>query len=106
MANYPDVQAKAQTELDAAIGPDRFPEFADRAHLPYINAIISELFRWQPVVPMGILPTSFRLHAGTDLFLITGLPHATTVDDEYNGYFIPKNSIVMGNIRCIFFQIL
>ena len=53
MANYPEVQAKAQAELDAVIGPERLPEFADRATLPYINAIISELFRWHPVLPMG-----------------------------------------------------
>lgn len=53
MAIYPEVQAKAQAELDAVVGPDRLPEFADRDELPYVNAIISELFRWQPVVPLG-----------------------------------------------------
>ena len=57
MANYPEVQAKAQAELDTVIGPDRLPEFADCANLPYINAIISEVLRWQPVLPMGNLPT-------------------------------------------------
>jgi len=56
MANYPEVQAKAQAELDAFVGPDRLPEFSDRADLPYVNAIISEILRWQPVVPMGISP--------------------------------------------------
>lgn len=34
----------------------------------------------------------------TTCFSPTGLPHATTADDEYNGYFIPKGSIVMGNV--------
>ena len=57
MVNYPEVQAKAQAELDAVIGPDRLPEFVDRANLPYTNAIISELLRWQPVAPMGTFPT-------------------------------------------------
>ena len=53
MANYPDVQAKAQAELDAVVGPDRLPEFSDYPNLPYINAIISELLRWKPVVTLG-----------------------------------------------------
>ena len=53
MANYQDVQAKAQAELDVVVGPDRLPEFSDCGNLPYINAIISELLRWQPVVPLG-----------------------------------------------------
>ena len=54
MANYPEVQAKAQAELDAVIGLDRLPEFSDSANLPYITAIISELLRWQPVIPLGM----------------------------------------------------
>ena len=58
MANYPEVQVKAQIELDTVIGPDRLPDFVDRVNLPYINAIISELLRWQPVTPMGTSPTS------------------------------------------------
>lgn len=53
MANHPEVQAKAQAELDAVVGPERLPEFTDLSDLPYINAIVTELFRWQPVIPMG-----------------------------------------------------
>ena len=30
-----------------------------------------------------------------------GLPHAAEADDEYKGYFIPKGSIVIGNIFAI-----
>ena len=53
MANHPWVQEKAQAELDAVVGLDRLPECSDRENLPYINAIISELLRWQPVTPLG-----------------------------------------------------
>ena len=103
MANYPEVQARAQAELDTVIGPDRLAEFSDRPDLPYVNAIISELLRWQPVTPLGTLSPSVRFTEMTMYFLPTGLPHATTADDEYNGYFIPKNSIVMGNVWCATF---
>jgi cytochrome P450 len=52
MALYPDVQKKAQAELDRVLG-GRLPEFNDRPNLPYINAMIKESGRWQPVTPLG-----------------------------------------------------
>ena len=49
MVCYPEVVAKAQKELDSVTGGDRLPDFSDRPRLPYINAIIKETMRWQPV---------------------------------------------------------
>ncbi|OBZ67817.1 O-methylsterigmatocystin oxidoreductase [Grifola frondosa] len=66
-------------ELDAVVGPGRLPTFSDRDSLPYMNAIVLECLRWCPVVPAGI-------------------PHRAMADDEYNGYFIPKGSIIISNI--------
>ena len=53
MALYPEVQKKAQAEIDAVVGPVRLPEFEDRPSLPYINAVIKELMRWNLVLPLG-----------------------------------------------------
>lgn len=53
MCHYPEVQAKAQAELLAIVGTDRLPEFSDRPNLPYINAIVLEVLRWQPVANFG-----------------------------------------------------
>jgi hypothetical protein len=53
MAMYPDIQAKAQAELDAVIGT-RLPEMTDRESLPYILRIVKEVFRWRMVLPLGI----------------------------------------------------
>ncbi|KAF5329779.1 hypothetical protein D9619_009098 [Psilocybe cf. subviscida] len=77
MAMYPDVQKKAQAELDAVIGPQKLPEFVDRPSLPYVNALVMETLRWQLVLPL--------------------VPHRATEDDVYRGYFIPKGSVVLGN---------
>ncbi|KAI0361666.1 cytochrome P450 [Trametes cingulata] len=82
MALYPDVQRKAQAELDAVIGPCRLPEFEDQKSLPYIHAVVKECLRWQNVFTLG-------------------LPHRLMEDDEYRGYYIPKGSIVLGNIWAI-----
>ena len=79
MALYPEVQKKAQAELDAVVGRNRLPDFDDRDSLPYITAITKECLRWLTVAPFGV-------------------PHSSTEDDEYNGYLIPKGSLILPNI--------
>jgi hypothetical protein len=74
----PQIMRKAQAELDAVVGADRLPTFLDSPKLPYVHAIIQEVLRWRP-------------------FLASGMPHAVTQDDEYMGYRIPKDSLVIAN---------
>ncbi|KAH8103582.1 cytochrome P450 [Cristinia sonorae] len=78
MAIFPQVQKRAQAELDRVVGPSRLPEFEDLARMPYIQAVAMETMRWMPVIPFGV-------------------PHAVTVDDVYNGYHIPKGSTIIPN---------
>ncbi|KAF8882087.1 cytochrome P450 [Infundibulicybe gibba] len=82
MALYPDVQRKAQAELDSVLGKNRLPEFDDRDSLPYVNAVAKEAMRWQNVTPLAF-------------------PHMSMNDDEYDGYFIPKGTLVIGNVWSI-----
>jgi cytochrome P450 len=49
----PDVQNKAQKEIDSVIGRDRLPTISDRESLPYIRSIVTEAIRLNPAVPMG-----------------------------------------------------
>ncbi|KAJ2990652.1 hypothetical protein NUW58_g2843 [Xylaria curta] len=79
MILFPDVQSKAQEEIDRVIGTTRLPTFRDRESLPYVDAVVKEAWRWHPVTPMGV-------------------PHATAAEDVVNGYRIPKGAIVMTNI--------
>ena len=78
MVCNPAVQEKARKELDTVIGPKRMPTFADRDSLPYIKAIQKECMRWQATAPLGI-------------------PHRSTEDAEYKGYFIPAGTNVLPN---------
>lgn len=64
MAKYPEAQRKAQAELDAVIGPHRLPELSDRSSLPYANALVKEIMRWQSVTPLGILPLILAKNVG------------------------------------------
>jgi cytochrome P450 len=54
MAVHPEVQTKAQADIDRVVGKDRLPDFGDRAALPYLDAIVRETHRWHPVFPMGL----------------------------------------------------
>ncbi|KAB5590605.1 Cytochrome P450 family protein [Ceratobasidium theobromae] len=73
MAMHPEIQAKAQAEVDGALNSIRLPEMADRDSLPYVECIVKEVFRWKAVVPLGV-------------------PHACIQDDIYKGYRIPKGA--------------
>ncbi|OWY46857.1 cytochrome P450 [Alternaria alternata] len=73
---YPGWIAAAQKELDEVVGTNRLPGFEDLSNLPYLQAVVEENFRWRHIVPAGI-------------------PHATTQDDFYKGYLIPKGSVVV-----------
>jgi hypothetical protein len=54
MVLYPEAQKTAQNSLDAIVGSSRFPTFADRQDLPIIDAMMYEVLRWKPIVPLGI----------------------------------------------------
>ncbi|KAF9259940.1 cytochrome P450 [Marasmius fiardii PR-910] len=78
MVRNPRCQEKAWAEIDTVVGDDRLPTFSDRLSMPYIEAIYREVMRWHPPLPLA--------------------PHATTEDDSYDGYHIPKGSIAFANI--------
>ncbi|KAG2366934.1 cytochrome P450 [Suillus spraguei] len=79
MTLFPDAQKKAQAEINAVVGADRLPSFADRDSLPYIEALVKEVLRWNVVAP-------------------TGIAHCASEDDIHDGYYIPKGSLIIPNI--------
>lgn len=76
MSVFPEVQRRAQEEIDEVVGRSRLPRHEDRANLPYVNAVVKESLRWLPSVPLGV-------------------PHATQADDELRGFRIPRGAILM-----------
>ncbi|KAF7304880.1 Cytochrome P450 [Mycena kentingensis (nom. inval.)] len=80
----PMAQREAQEQIDGLLGHssgrlDRLPEFSDADALPWVDAILMESLRWQNVTPIGI-------------------PHFLAVADEYGGFHLPANSIVIPNV--------
>ena len=58
MMNHPEVQLRAQVEIDRIVGRQRLPDFGDRASLPYVDGVLRETLRWHPVTPMGAFNTT------------------------------------------------
>ncbi len=52
MSLHPEVQARAQADLDRIVG-DRLPTIEDMSSLPYIMAIVKETLRWSPPATVG-----------------------------------------------------
>lgn len=75
MATYPEVQRKAQAELDEVIGPDRLPDFGDYDALPFLRAVLLECTRWTPAAPFV-------------------MPHRVIADDYFMNFFIPKGTLI------------
>jgi cytochrome P450 len=102
MIANPQVLQKAQQELDHVCGASKSPCSQDIHNLPYMRAIMTEVrtprpitnsrphfapetnhaksktLRWRPVAPAGV-------------------PHLLIQDDWYDGYFLPKGTIVFAN---------
>lgn len=56
MLKFPEVQRRAQEELDRVVGTSRLPTFDDRERLPYVNAICAEVLR-------SVVPTELRFQS-------------------------------------------
>jgi len=78
MVLFPEVQKRAQEEIDCVIGKGRLPTSEDRDSMPYMEGIMRELQRWNPVVPLTP-------------------PHRLMTDDVYEGYFIPAGCDLIAN---------
>ncbi|KAI7658152.1 putative cytochrome P450 [Hortaea werneckii] len=82
MVAYPEIQRKAQTQIDSVVGPDRSPTWQDYPRLPYIAQCVKETMRWRPVTPLAF-------------------PHALAEDDwiseNETQYLLPKGTTIILN---------
>ena len=77
MMMFPEVQQKAQGELDR-VCPDHLPSLDDVVEIPYVRQCVKETIRWMPT-------------------MIMGAPHSNLEEDYYEGYRIPKGSSIVAN---------
>jgi cytochrome P450 len=90
MVLYPDVQHQAQGEIDALLGPPsssadcRLPSMDDYEKLPYIRALVKELWRWNPAIPLGEVSPTYAE------YVLTGTVHRS-ISSGYGGQRLPWN---------------
>ena len=83
MANRPQIQAKMHEELDRVIGRENpHPSASDRNRLPYSFSCVAESMRYRTIAPLA-------------------LPHIALQDTQIEGYRIPKDTSIFGNIYSI-----
>ncbi|KJA26054.1 hypothetical protein HYPSUDRAFT_64266 [Hypholoma sublateritium FD-334 SS-4] len=83
MAHYPEIQKRAQEEIDQITGGSKLPGHDDIDTLPYLQAVLLETLRWHSVAPLA-------------------LPHQALSEDEYNGHRIPAGATITVNAWAIF----
>ncbi|XP_066548420.1 cytochrome P450 2J2 [Amia ocellicauda] len=85
MIKYPEIQKRVQAEIDRVVGQGRPPSMADRAKMPYTDAVIHEVQRMGNIVPLNV-------------------PRAAMKDVTVGGYFIPKGTQIFGNLTSVMFD--
>ncbi|XP_005229788.1 cytochrome P450 2C19-like isoform X1 [Falco biarmicus] len=75
LLRYPKIQEKVQEEIDRVVGQSRRPCVADRAQMPYTDAVVHEIQRFISLIPLG-------------------LPHTVAKDTCFREYIIPKGTTI------------
>jgi len=75
---HPDVQNTAFEEIRSVIGLHRLPILSDAPSLPFLDAIVKEVHRFNPAVPL--------------------MPRSPDKDDVFDGWKIPGKSWMFNNL--------
>ncbi|KAI6355892.1 hypothetical protein MCOR25_008049 [Pyricularia grisea] len=78
LINNPDIQQQARAEVDAIFGEGVLPTADKLNQLPFVKACFYEAVRWRPLTPL--------------------MTRRVRQDHEYEGFFIPKDTMVLFNI--------
>ncbi|XP_059056621.1 probable cytochrome P450 304a1 [Achroia grisella] len=78
----PEIQDKIHEEIDRVVGNGRLPNLDDRKNMPYTEACLREMMRYESIVPLGV-------------------PHRAIVDTTIGGYHVPENTMVAANFTML-----
>ncbi|XP_075552186.1 cytochrome P450 2J4-like [Dermacentor variabilis] len=87
-AAKPEVQNRVRAEIDVVLGQSGHGSrvvWEDRSRMPYTQAFIWEVARYEPINPLGLM-------------------RCASEDTKISGYVIPRGSIVVPSLRSIFYD--
>lgn len=79
---HPEVMKRAQGELEAVVGRARLVQESDLPNLPYLQAVVKEVYRMHPAAPLA-------------------LPRLSTAASTLAGYHLPPRTYLTLNIFAI-----
>ncbi|XP_052768718.1 cytochrome P450 2C15-like [Mya arenaria] len=82
LVEYPEMQERMFSEIEAHVGTSRLPSVKDRTVLTYVEAFYTEILRF------------------CDLAIVGGF-HSTPVDVVFRGYTIPANTLVIPDLSSV-----
>ncbi|KAF8607575.1 cytochrome P450 [Ceratobasidium sp. AG-I] len=82
LVQHPESQKRAQAEIDHISDEATLPRWQDQQSCSFVRSVIKEVLRWRPPNPICV-------------------PHKLEQDDHYNGFFLPKDSVVICNAWAI-----
>ncbi|CAL1588307.1 unnamed protein product [Knipowitschia caucasica] len=84
MIKYPHIQEQVHQELKREVGCRRI-SVDDRKNLPFTNAVIHETLRFSNILPLS-------------------LPHKTSKDFTFHGYFMKKDTVVIPLLASVLYD--
>ncbi|XP_029433076.1 cytochrome P450 2K1 [Rhinatrema bivittatum] len=85
MMKYPEIQKRAQKEIDTVIKPGQVPKVEDRRNMPYTDAVVHEVQRFANIIPMSV-------------------SRATSTEVHFRGYCIPKGIEVVPLLTSVLYD--
>uniref|UniRef100_A0A8C6UY58 Cytochrome P450, family 17, subfamily A, polypeptide 2 n=1 Tax=Neogobius melanostomus TaxID=47308 RepID=A0A8C6UY58_9GOBI len=90
MLHHPEVQARAQRELEEQVGLERPVRLSDRTRLPYVEAVIQEGLRIRPRQPGPHSPHGHPVQPGTRVLVNMWALHHNPTDWPKPDLFNPR----------------
>ena len=104
MLLFPEAQTRVAAEMNDVVGRDRVPTLANLPNRPDLNPTWRECLRWRPPLPLcesTVTVPGISVLMGLTAAFDVAIPHKSTEEDVYNGYRIPKGSIIYSNVAYV-----
>ena len=98
MTLHPEIQRRAQQEIDSVTGGERLPDFSDLKLMPFTEAVFQETMRWGCPVTLSTSILTRIISLELTQHEMEGLPHFIDVEDKYKEFHIEAGTTVRNKL--------